>query len=58
MRGEAVGTALMPVWVFFVSIPIAFVNTTWALQSWLLIFALEFPWARMFKPDGASGFLA
>jgi len=54
----AVGTALIPVVVFFVSIPIAFVNTTWALLSWLLIFPLEFLWARMFKPDGASESLA
>lgn len=54
----AVGTALVLVVVFFISIPIAFVNKTWALLSWLLIFPLEFLWARMFKPDGASEFLA
>jgi uncharacterized membrane protein len=49
-----VGAALVPVLLFFISIPIAFVNTTWALLSWLLIFPLEFLWDRMFKPVGAS----
>lgn len=54
----AVGTALVPLLPFFISIPIAFVNTTWALLSWLLIFPLEVLWDRMFKPDGASEFLS
>lgn len=55
---HAVGTALVPVLLFFISIPIAFVNTTWALLSWLLIFPLEFLWDRMFKPDAANEFLS
>ncbi len=53
-----VGTALVPVLLFFISIPIAFVNTTWALLSWLLIFPLEILWDRLFKPDAASEFLS
>lgn len=56
MLRYVVGTALVPVLLFFISIPIAFVNPTWALLSWLLIFPLEFVWDRMFKPAGASGF--
>jgi len=54
----AVGAALVPVLLFVISIPIALVNTTWAMLSWLLIFPLEFLWDRMFKPDGASEFLS
>jgi|1186.fasta_scaffold00761_7 uncharacterized membrane protein len=33
--------ALAPVLVFAASIPLAFVSTSWALLSWLLIFPLE-----------------
>ena len=53
----AVGASLVPVLLFFVSIPIALVHTTWALLSWLLIFPLEFLWDRKFKPDGADEYL-
>ena len=53
----SVGAALLPVLLFFVSIPIALVDTTWALLSWLLIFPLEFMWDRKFKPEGANDYL-
>ena len=53
----AVGAALVPVFLFFVSIPIALADTTLALLSWLLIFPLELLWDRWFKPDGADEYL-
>jgi uncharacterized membrane protein len=43
-----------PVVAFFFSIPLAYVNTTLALSSWLLIFPTEFLLDRFFRPAGAD----
>jgi uncharacterized membrane protein len=43
--------ALAPVLVFAASIPLAYVSTTWALLSWLLIFPLEIGIDRVFKSE-------
>ena len=43
--------SLAPVLLFTVSIPVAYVSTTWALLSWLLIFPLEFFIDRVFNDE-------
>ncbi|HEX5586462.1 MAG TPA: TMEM175 family protein [Acidimicrobiia bacterium] len=43
--------ALIPVALFMASIPIALVDTTLALASWILIFPLEIVLDRTLKPD-------
>jgi TMEM175 potassium channel family protein len=42
--------SLAPVAVFAASIPVAYVGTSWALLSWLLIFPLEMLIDRTLKP--------
>ena len=49
--------AMIPVAVFFLSIPIAFFDTGLALLSWILIFPLEFALDRRLKPDEADELL-
>jgi uncharacterized membrane protein len=49
--------AMIPVAVFFLSIPIAFVDTGAALLSWILIFPLEALLDRRLKPDEADELL-
>ena len=49
--------AMIPVAVFFLSIPIAFVDTGLALLSWILIFPLETIVDRKLKPDDADELL-
>jgi uncharacterized membrane protein len=49
--------AMIPVIVFFLSIPIAFVDTGLALLSWILIFPLEALLDRRLKPDEADELL-
>ena len=53
----SVAAALVPVALFVASIPIAFVDTTLALLSWLLIFPLEVVVDRRLKPAGADELL-
>ena len=43
-----------PVVVFFISIPLAYVNTTLALASWLIIFPIEYVIGTSFKPADAD----
>ncbi len=43
-----------PVVVFFISIPLAYVNTTLALSSWLIIFPIEWALGTYFKPADAD----
>jgi uncharacterized membrane protein len=43
--------SMFPVAVFFVSIPIAFVNPTWALLSWLLLAPIGALINRQMPPD-------
>jgi uncharacterized membrane protein len=50
----ATGAALIPVFLFVVSIPIALINTEVALLTWLLVFPLELAWDRAIKPEGAD----
>jgi uncharacterized membrane protein len=49
--------SLVPVVVFLGSIPLAFVSTTYALGSWLLIIPLELLVDRWLEPDGADELL-
>ncbi|MFI5046700.1 MAG: TMEM175 family protein [Acidimicrobiia bacterium] len=49
--------AMIPVGVFFLSIPIAFFDTGLALLSWILIFPLETIVDRKLKPDEADELL-
>lgn len=49
---------VVPVAVFLGSIPVAFVSTTTALYTWLLIFPLEYLVDVALKPDGADDALA
>jgi uncharacterized membrane protein len=49
--------SVVPVVVFLGSIPLAFVSTTYALWSWLLIIPLEFLVDRWLEPDGADELL-
>jgi len=49
--------ATIPVAVFFLSIPIAFVDTGVALLSWILIFPLEAILDRKLKPSDADELL-
>jgi hypothetical protein len=48
--------SLAPVAVFAISIPIAYVASSWALLSWLLIFPLEWCIGRFVIPKGAEPF--
>jgi uncharacterized membrane protein len=43
-----------PVVVFFISIPLAYINTTLALSSWLLIFPIEYVLGTYVKPADAD----
>ena len=43
-----------PVLVFFISIPLAYVNTTLALSSWLVIFPIEYLLGTYVKPADAD----
>ena len=43
-----------PVLVFFISIPLAYVNTTLALSSWLIIFPIEYLLGTYVKPAEAD----
>jgi uncharacterized membrane protein len=49
--------ALVPVVVFIGSIPIALVDTQYALLSWILIFPLEYAVDRRLKPLGSDDYL-
>jgi hypothetical protein len=43
-----------PVLVFFISIPLAYANTTLALSSWLIIFPIEYLLGTYVKPADAD----
>ena len=49
---------VIPVAVFLGSIPLAFISTTYALYSWLLIFPLEYLLDAALKPRDADELLA
>ena len=53
----SVVAALVPVVVFVASIPIALVDTEYALWSWILIFPLEYALAKRLKPVGSDDLL-
>jgi len=53
----SITAAMIPVAVFFLSIPIAFFDTGLALLSWILIFPLEAILDRKLKPDDADELL-
>jgi len=60
MRGDVfrgnMAASLAPVAVFAISIPIAYLASTWALVSWLLIFPLEWCIGRFLIPRDAARF--
>ena len=53
----SVVAAMIPVLLFVVSIPIAYVDTKLALMSWILIFPFEWAADRWMKPVGADQIL-